>query len=128
MAGQGAGHPATFSQTKYTYNGREYTSLDEMPPEVRAMFEDKDGDGLPDFINQMMPGAKVNVNKITEVRKEFTTPIPSPALFPALSGTQSSSISPLSPPRQELEHTYNKQERDKRPGFWARLFGKKKSP
>jgi len=35
--------------TKYLVNGREYDSLEEVPPEYRSIFEDKDNDGVPDI-------------------------------------------------------------------------------
>lgn len=34
--------------TTYKVDDRQYNSLDEMPEEHRALFEDRDGDGLPD--------------------------------------------------------------------------------
>ena len=47
----------TSTTTSFTVNGRTYSSLDEMPPEVRRDFEetmrkltaDRDGNGVPDI-------------------------------------------------------------------------------
>lgn len=52
--------------TRYKFNGKVYSSLDEMPPEVRAFFEDKDGDGLPDGIGG-------NIGKDTTISRAVTT-------------------------------------------------------
>lgn len=41
--------------SKYLINGRQYNSLEEIPAEYRAMFEDADGDGRPDFIQNAIP-------------------------------------------------------------------------
>lgn len=36
--------------TRYVVNEREYSSLDEMPPEVRRLFDDQNRDGRPDCL------------------------------------------------------------------------------
>jgi hypothetical protein len=41
--------------SKYVINGKQYDSLEEIPAEYRAMFEDADGDGRPDFIQNAIP-------------------------------------------------------------------------
>ena len=41
--------------SKYVINGRQYDSLEEIPAKYRAMFEDADGDGRPDFIQIAIP-------------------------------------------------------------------------
>ncbi len=43
------------SSHSYTFNGKTYTSFDEMPPEIRTYFEDKDGSGIPDFVEEKLP-------------------------------------------------------------------------
>eukprot|EP01047_Picozoa_sp_COSAG01_P039996 COSAG01_NODE_3337_length_6236_cov_2.401499_3_plen_53_part_00 len=30
------------------YNGKKYDSLEDMPQEIQALLEDKDGNGIPD--------------------------------------------------------------------------------
>jgi hypothetical protein len=45
----------TVIRTRYVVNGREYASLEEMPPHVRALFADADRNGVPD-IAQTGPG------------------------------------------------------------------------
>lgn len=46
--------------TKFVVDGREYTSLDDLPPEARAKYEqamgmlDKNRNGIPDFVEGMM--------------------------------------------------------------------------
>lgn len=51
--------------TKYTVNGREYNSLDEMPPDDRAVMErhmkmlaDRNGDGVPDLFAGLKGGRR----------------------------------------------------------------------
>lgn len=41
------------SRVHYEFNGEEYGSLEEMPPDVRKHFEDKNGSGIPDSMNAM---------------------------------------------------------------------------
>ena len=48
----------TKKTTKYVINGHEYASLDEIPEQFRAMFEDRDGDGLPDVVQQHMEAGR----------------------------------------------------------------------
>ncbi len=55
-------------------NGKSYSSLDEMPPEVRQEYEqamgmlaDKDQDGLPDVFEGMLGAGNVNVQTPTVV-------------------------------------------------------------
>ena len=38
---------------RYTVNGVHYASLDEMPADARRMFEDADGDGIPDAFEHL---------------------------------------------------------------------------
>ena len=38
----------TVTKTTYEYNGKKYDSLEDMPQEVQALLEDKDGNGIPD--------------------------------------------------------------------------------
>jgi len=46
------------SWTRYVVNGQEYRSLDEMPEQFRAMFEDRDGDGCPDWIQDKIAAGR----------------------------------------------------------------------
>jgi hypothetical protein len=39
--------------TTYEVGGQEYHSLEEMPQQYRALFEDRDGDGFPDVLPEM---------------------------------------------------------------------------
>jgi len=48
---------------RYTYNGKKYNSLDEMPAGVRKFFEDKDGDGRSDMFENLISLAGDNVDK-----------------------------------------------------------------
>lgn len=49
---------AAVVQATYNYNGRTYHRLEEMPPEVRALFADKEGDGLPDILSGKILSAR----------------------------------------------------------------------
>lgn len=48
---------AVSSAHSFTYNGKSYNSVAEMPPEVLKFFEDKNNNDMPDFIENM-PGMK----------------------------------------------------------------------
>ena len=52
----------------YTVNGVRYSSLDEMPADVRRMFEDADGDGVPDAFEDM----DVDVVRSNVVKTRYT--------------------------------------------------------
>lgn len=51
--------------TKYVVNGQEYRSLDEVPEQFRAMFEDRDGDGCPDWVHDKMASAAGDVSSLS---------------------------------------------------------------
>lgn len=46
----------------YNINGKTYHSLEEVPPELRAFVEDKNGDGMPDFAEGASTTHKVEMN------------------------------------------------------------------
>jgi len=48
------------SSTTYVVNGRTYRSLEEMPPEVRKLVEDKNKNGIPDIMEKEGVIQKVN--------------------------------------------------------------------
>lgn len=43
---------------KITYNGKTYNSINELPPEARRIFEDKDGNNTPDVFDGLLDSAK----------------------------------------------------------------------
>jgi len=49
------------SSTTYVINGRKYDSLDEVPSEFRRFFEDHDGDGRPDWLQDAVSGTQTLV-------------------------------------------------------------------
>ena len=55
--------PTVMSSTKILVNGQVYDGLDQLPPEVRAQYEqamsamDKNRNGIPDFVEGMLGGA-----------------------------------------------------------------------
>ena len=67
--------------TKITINGREYSSVDEMPPEVLAIYEksmsmlaDRDGNGIPDIMeggNVKITGG-ANFKMVSAVSRKIT--------------------------------------------------------
>ena len=88
---------------KIVINGKEYASTDEMPPEIRALYEkametfaDRDGNQVPDFLEGKGPGVwqsakqmwslasearKIGINQVTfsggdaiDVQTRSTTP------------------------------------------------------
>jgi hypothetical protein len=63
-----AGNTVSTTTSKIVVNGREYSSVDEMPPDVRQIYErmaemraDSDGDGMPDIFE----GKGANVVTVT---------------------------------------------------------------
>ena len=59
------------STTKVIVNGKEYNSLDDLPPEIRAKFEqamgtlDSNRNGMPDFLEGMINAPKQTINVST---------------------------------------------------------------
>ncbi len=49
----------------YEHNGVRYSRLEDMPPHVRELFVDRDGNGIPDSIDQFLKeqGKNVQVSK-----------------------------------------------------------------
>ena len=43
---------------KITYNGKTYNSINDLPPEARKIFEDKNGDNMPDIFEGLLDSAK----------------------------------------------------------------------
>jgi len=44
-------------ENKITYNGKTYKSINDLPPEARKIFEDKDGNSVPDIFDGMVNSA-----------------------------------------------------------------------
>lgn len=60
-------------KTKIVYNGKEYSSLDELPPEAREAFEragsaltDKNRDGVPDILEGRPGEMNVSVTTLSQ--------------------------------------------------------------
>jgi hypothetical protein len=77
------------SSTKIIAEGNEYNSLDELPPDVRAKYEqamgalDSNRNGVPDFFEGMM-NTPVQKNKTQNLQTMSTPPItPYPSAIPA---------------------------------------------
>ena len=66
--------------TTYRVGDREYQGLDEMPPGHRALFEDRDGDGLPDCL-PADTGAGTGSRRAGESGPRFAVSRPSSARF-----------------------------------------------
>src|SRR5574342_708574 len=60
--------PTVISSSKILVNGQVYEGLDQLPPEVRAKYEqamgalDKDRNGIPDFVEGMLNGSALTIN------------------------------------------------------------------
>ena len=69
------------SSTKIIANGNEYNSLDELPPDVRAKYEqamgalDSNRNGVPDFFEGML-NAPVQTNNVQHTPAMSTPPTP----------------------------------------------------
>jgi hypothetical protein len=74
-------------RTSITVNGQEYSSIDQMPPEVRQEYEramsflaDHHGDGIPDLLEHARKanvGAATSTPAIADKSKSFSTVIQS---------------------------------------------------
>ena len=71
---------AEFSRTSttITVNGQTYSSVDEMPPEVRRQYEqvmslmaDRNNDGVPDILEGRPPGESTVVSQVTTTSADF---------------------------------------------------------
>ncbi|NWG34087.1 MAG: hypothetical protein HXY42_06560 [Chloroflexi bacterium] len=98
FAGQTA-QPFAFNAMKFVVDGKEYDSLDDLPPEARAKYEeamnmlDKNRNGVPDLVEGMMgmfsqPSAPQNTPTAGTARRPAPqkVPPPSPAIAPDTSG------------------------------------------
>jgi hypothetical protein len=62
---------------KIVINGKEYATVDEMPPEIRSVYEkamamiaDKDANGVPDVLEGKGPGAWEAVKQVWGIARE----------------------------------------------------------
>jgi len=69
-------HPQ--QRTTITVNGQTYTSVDEMPPDVRRQYEqvmslmaDRNQDGVPDILEGQPPGESTVVSQVTTTTADF---------------------------------------------------------
>ena len=79
------------STTKVIADGREYTSMDDLPPEVRAKLSqamgklDANQNGVPDFLEGTLTSSApaANVNAVFETpAPRRTPPVPAPVIEP----------------------------------------------
>lgn len=95
LAAAGPGRPVVHSQTTVIFNGQVYASRDQMPPAVRADYEqaqaqfDADGNGLPDAMESLIdslnpPTAAASVVQATAWPTP-ARPTPSPYNTPVVS-------------------------------------------
>jgi len=74
-----------FRSTTITVNGQTYKSVEEMPPDVRKIYEsmmarlteDKDGDGVPNVLQGKVAGVNSVVQKSTRsvvLSKQYNSP------------------------------------------------------
>ena len=86
-----AGH-AVVSSMKIVVDGKEFNGIENLPPEVRARYEeamhglDANRNGIPDFVEGMVssPGQAVNVAADFEKQSRYRAPLPvsSPTMTP----------------------------------------------
>jgi hypothetical protein len=75
---------AEWSRAQITVNGKTYSSIDEMPPDVRkqyaramSLLADKDGNGVPDIMEggamppPLPPGEGTDVSVVTMTDRSF---------------------------------------------------------
>jgi len=94
----------------FVFNGIEYKSLDDMPPDVRRIFEDRDGNGAPSLVLRTTPwpsvralhGAHASVCIVGDERPQNLEDVPSWArkLVEFLMDDDSAKVMPLNPEDQ----------------------------
>jgi hypothetical protein len=53
-------------ENKITVNGKEYRDINDVPPEFKVLFGDKNNNGIPDFVEGILEtGNKSNSNSLT---------------------------------------------------------------
>jgi hypothetical protein len=84
------------SSTKIIADGKEYNSLDELPPDVRAKYEqamgklDANRNGIPDFLEGMVKSQ----DETSKIEQSYTAPIPrASAAIPSTSTIEPESTS-----------------------------------
>jgi hypothetical protein len=77
-----AGKANVMNSTKILVNGQAYDSLDQLPPEVRAKYEqamgklDANRNGIPDFMESMIRTQPQPMTKDTPANLAPSTPLP----------------------------------------------------
>jgi hypothetical protein len=85
---------------KITVNGKEYNSIEDVPKEFKVMFEDKDNNGIPDFVEGILAGendlknSAVHTSGNSGINANFTSFI--------YNGRQYSDINQLPPEAKQL--------------------------
>ena len=70
--------PVTVSSFKVVLDGKEFYSLDDLPPEARAKYEqamgtlDANRNGIPDFVEGMLGGAVQQANPVSTSYESHT--------------------------------------------------------
>ncbi len=63
---------------KITVNGKEYNSIEDVPKEFKVMFEDKNNNGIPDFVEGILAGTNdlknaVHTSGDSSINANFTS-------------------------------------------------------
>lgn len=84
VASQGSA-PTVISSSKLIVNGQVYNGLDQLPPDVRAKYEqamgamDKNRNGIPDFVEGMLDASATTNTSANSAPTMIATPAPRPA-------------------------------------------------
>lgn len=85
-------------RVSYEINGQRYERLEDVPPEFRALLEDADGNGIPDFVERLSESSDASKTVITvnkQIVKTSATIDPSAArLLRQLGSSQSRPTQP----------------------------------
>ncbi len=90
------------ASNKIIVNGKEYSSINDVPAEFKVMFEDKNNNGIPDFVEGILAGAEdmknsVHVSGKDSINANFTTFV--------YNGTQYSDMNQLPPDARTIVET-----------------------
>ncbi|PYI82626.1 MAG: hypothetical protein DME26_17015 [Verrucomicrobia bacterium] len=96
------------TSTQYIINGREYSSLEEMPEEDRQFFLDANKNGIPDGIEKLMAGAispSIQTHKVILQKKDIVVDATSSVEMPPVKEAIDATPEPPYLPNREPQPT-----------------------
>ena len=89
------------AQHKYIFNGRSYERFEDLPEEAQRLFADRNGNGIPDLVENLVNGSGEEIAELMErAQKVVTIETSATRVHPA---TESQGETPR--PRTSPEHS-----------------------